>query len=122
MDLPSAADNITQHLETLNTTMSKISETVTELVNPTHQSLQGKINQLRAEIRGNAFKDYIRQEVQTHNDQILAQKINEVVDQFSCSLKELSDRIAVCEKQAGHSDIHQVDDAASAERNEAEAV
>lgn len=107
MDLPSAADQIVTHLKTLNETTAQIAKTLSNHTNPDDSVPSERMNQLESEIRSNALRDYIRQEVQNHHDQVLAQEINQALGQFSAELNQLQQQIDAVEQRLGKPDVQQ---------------
>jgi hypothetical protein len=97
MDLPSAADKLVDQLKKLNVSTAEIPIKLNKIADAIIQPMDERIGQLEAEIHGNAYRDFIRQEVQNHNDRVLDHKIHELSTQFQTGLQCLEARIAAIE-------------------------
>jgi hypothetical protein len=100
MDLPSAANKIISQLKDLNISTAKVPLKLDEIADAVAQPLYERVKQLEEEIHGNTYRDFIRQEVQRHNDLVLDRKINDSVKLFQNKLNHLEQRVA--ELEHGH--------------------
>jgi exonuclease VII large subunit len=93
MDLPSAADSIVSSLNEIKQSLAETLEKLDGVTHTTAHPLYERLERLEAEIRGNSYRDFIRQEVQNHNDQVLDQKISKISTEFQHEIERLEQRI-----------------------------
>jgi tetrahydromethanopterin S-methyltransferase subunit B len=111
MDLPSASNKIINQLKELNSSTAQIPTKLDGIAIAINQPLHERIDRLEAEIYGNNYRDFIREEVQKHNDLVLEQKIKDLSNQFSAALRSLEQRITALENWAGQSEVYDVSEA-----------
>jgi serine protease inhibitor len=120
MDLPLAANKIITQLKDLNISTAEIPTKLDEIASAVVQPFHERIEKLEEEIHGNNYRDFIRQEVQNHNDIILDRKIQEISTLFQNELNRLEQRITAVERWHKQSDTSDTPDIPADIENDAD--